>query len=152
VKEPVVVDSTCLIGLERIGRLDILQALFDPVIVPPEVAREFGASLSWLKVAAPANQTLVSALKMLLDDGEAAAIALASELGHRIILDDLQARSVGKNLGLRVIGTIGILLKAKRAGIIPQLKPVLDDLELNGFYVGDALKKEALRLADEERI
>jgi predicted nucleic acid-binding protein len=151
VKEPVVVDSTCLIGLERIGRLDILQALFDPAIVPPEVAREFGASLSWLKVVAPTNRALVSALKMMLDDGEAEAIALASELGHRIVLDDLQARAAGKNLGLRVIGTIGILLKAKRAGIILALKPLLDDLELNGFYLGDALKGEALRLAGEER-
>ena len=148
-KEPVVVDSTCLIGLERIGRLDILQSLFNPITVPPEVAREFGSSLSWLKVEAPANHALVSALKMLLDDGEAEAIALASELGHGIVLDDLQARAAGKNLGLRVLGTIGILLKAKHAGIIHALKPILDDLELNGFYLGDALKEEALRLAGE---
>jgi predicted nucleic acid-binding protein len=112
-KEPVVVDSTCLIGLERIGRLDIVQALFDPGIIPPEVAREFGTSLSWLKVEAPANHTLVSALKILVDDGEAEAIALASELGHTIVLDDLQARSVGKNLGLRIIGTNGFQVSVR---------------------------------------
>ena len=148
-KEPVVVDSTCLIGLERIGRLNILQALFDPIIIPPTVAREFGTSLSWLQVEVPADRALVAALKMLLDDGEAEAIALASELGHRIVLDDLQARSAGKNLGLKVIGTIGVLLKAKHSGTLPALKPVLEELELNGFYLSAALKQEALRIAGE---
>jgi uncharacterized protein len=85
VKEAAVVDSACLIGLERIGRLDILPALFDPVLIPPEVAREFGISLLWLRVEAPANLPLLSALKMLVDDGEAEAIALAGERGCRIV-------------------------------------------------------------------
>lgn len=61
-KGPAVVDTTCLIGLERVGRLDILQALFDPVIVPPAVAREFGTPLPWLKVETPTNHALVSVL------------------------------------------------------------------------------------------
>jgi len=130
VKEPVVVDSTCLIGLDRIRRLDILTALFDPITVPPEVA-------------------LVSALKLLLDDGEAEAVALANVRGDRIILDDRQARSVAAKLGLRVIGTVGVLLRAKRSGIISAIKPMLDDLELNGFHLSSELKKEALRLAGE---
>lgn len=46
-KEPVISDSTCLIGLERIGALNILPQLFDPVIILPEVAREFGNKFSW---------------------------------------------------------------------------------------------------------
>jgi predicted nucleic acid-binding protein len=67
---------------------------------------------------------------MLVDDGEAEAIALAVERDYRIALDDRQARLVGSNLGLTVIGTIGILVKAKRGGIIIALKPLLNDLEL----------------------
>ena len=55
-KEPVVVDSTCLIGLEGINQLHILSALFDPILIPPEVEREFGRSLSWLKVETPADR------------------------------------------------------------------------------------------------
>ena len=98
-KGPAVIDTTCLIGLERVGRLDILQALFDPVIVPPSVAQEFGTPLPWLKVEAPTNHAFVSILKMLLDEGEAEAIALASELGHTIVLDDSQARAAARNLG-----------------------------------------------------
>ena len=73
-KEPVVTDSTCLIGLERIGCLDVLPALFEPILIPPEVHKEFGTSLPWLTVEAPTDQGLVAALKMLVDDGEAEAI------------------------------------------------------------------------------
>ena len=57
-KEPVVTDSTCLVGLERIGRLDLLPVLFEPILSPPEVHREFGTSLSWLSVEAPTDQVL----------------------------------------------------------------------------------------------
>jgi predicted nucleic acid-binding protein len=77
VKKPIVTDSACLIGLERIGRLDILPALFDPIIIPPEVQREFGGQLDWLQVRVPNNQALVNALKLVVGDGEAEAIALA---------------------------------------------------------------------------
>ncbi len=148
-KEPVVVDSTCLIGLERIAHLPILLALFDPIIIPPEVEREFGHTLPWLKVEAPTARPLVATLKMLVDDGEAEAIALASERNYRIVLDDKQARAVARQLGLIIIGTVGLLVRAKLNSIVPALKPLLDGLELNGFYLSDALKAEALHLAGE---
>jgi len=64
VKEPVVADSTCLIGLERIGMLDVLPELFEPIFIPDEVANEFGVSLSWVKVEIPSNYALVNALKL----------------------------------------------------------------------------------------
>ena len=76
-KEVVVADSTCLIGLERVGRLDILPALYDSVMIPPEVEREFGGKVAWLKVENLTNSLLVAALQMVVDAGEAEAIALA---------------------------------------------------------------------------
>lgn len=78
-KEPIVADSTCLIGLERIGRLDVLPELFEPIFIPDEVAAEFGVSHPWLKVETPSNYALVTALKLSVDDGEAEAIALTLE-------------------------------------------------------------------------
>ena len=54
VKIAAVVDSACLIGLERIGRLD-LPALLDPIFAPPAVNREFGSQPAWMKVARPAD-------------------------------------------------------------------------------------------------
>jgi uncharacterized protein len=149
VKEPVVSDSTCLIALEKIGQLEVLPALIEPVLIPPEVQREFGLSLPWIKVETPTNQALIVALNMLVDSGEPEAVALAHEQMCRIILDDRKARSVGKNMGLSIIGTIGVLIRAKHRGIMPAIKPLLDDLERIEFYGSNALKEEALRLAEE---
>jgi predicted nucleic acid-binding protein len=149
VSEPVVTDSTGLIGLERIGRLDVLPALFEPILIPPAVQLEFGVTLPWLQVEMPADQGLAVALKMLVDQGEAEAIALAYECSYQLILDDRQARTVARNMGLSFIGTVGVLVKAKQARFIQALKPLLEALELNGFYLSEALKAEALNLAGE---
>jgi predicted nucleic acid-binding protein len=129
--------------------LEILPALFGPILIPPEVQREFGMSLSWLTVETPADQAFITALKMLVDDGEAEAIALAHERGLRIILDDRRARAVGKRLGVTFIGTVGVLVRAKRLGVIPSLKAMLQELEAHKFYIGGTLKAEALRLVNE---
>lgn len=148
-KEPVVSDSTCLIGLERVGELNILPALFDPVMIPPEVEREFGNKFSWLQTEGLTNGLLVAALQMVVDTGEAEAIALASEKSCLLISDDKQARSAAKRLGVTIIGTIGVLVRAKQRGVITELKPILDDLESNSFFISRALREEALRLAGE---
>lgn len=148
-KEPIVADSTCLIGLERTGKLDILPELFEPIFIPNEVEKEFGVSLSWLKTETPTNLALVSSLKILVDDGEAEAIALALEKNCKIILDDKQARSVAKRMGLEVIGTVGLFIKAKQNNLIDLLKPVLDDLDANGFRLSENLKREALKIVQE---
>jgi uncharacterized protein len=149
VKDRVVVDSTCLIALERIDSLEILPALFEQVLIPPAVGREFGAPRPWLTVETPTNAALVGSLKLLVDDGEAEAIALASERGVPIILDDRQARSVATRLNLRVIGTLGCALRAKQAGVISAVRPLTEKLESHGFYLSEALKSESLRLAGE---
>ncbi len=147
--ERVVADSTCLIALERIGQIEILPALFEPVLIPPAVAQEFGISLPWLKVERLSDRTLAVALKMMIDDGESEAIALSQEQKCRIILDDRQARRVGQDMGLRVIGTVGILILAKQRGILSTVKPVLQNLDDTGFYISAALKAEALCLVKE---
>jgi predicted nucleic acid-binding protein len=149
VKEPVVSDSTCLIGLERIGELNILPALFDPVMIPPEVEREFGSEFSWLRTENLTSSPLVAALRLVVDAGEAEAIALASEKAYLLISDDKQARIAAKRLGVSVIGTIGVLVRAKQSGIISALNPILDSLESNNFFISRALREEALKLVAE---
>ncbi len=146
---PVVTDSTCLIGLERKGNLDILPALFEPILIPPAVQQEFGVTFPWLQMHIPSAQGQVVALKLLIDEGEAEAIALAYERKLQIILDDRQARTVARNMGISIIGTVGVLVKAKQAKLISTLNPLLDELELNGFYLTEVLKAEALSLVGE---
>ena len=148
-KEPIVADSTCLIGLERIGQLDLLSELFEPFVIPPEVAREFGISFPWLKVEAPANDALVTSLKLLIDPGEAETIALGYEKSWRVLLDDRRARAVAQRMGLKIIGTVGTLVLARRRSVIPAIKPLLDALEANNFYLSTDLKDQALQLAGE---
>ncbi len=148
-KPAVVSDSSCLIGLERIGRLDLLPSLFDQILIPPAVAREINVALPWLQIAAPSNQALVDALKLTIDNGEAEAIALAQERGMIVILDDLKARMTAERLGVKFTGLAKILLRAKQDGLIPHVKPLLDALEASQFYLSHALKQKILRLAGE---
>jgi len=70
VSDSVVSNSTCLIGLERVGKLEILPTLFDSVMIPPEVEREFGGKFDWLKVKNLTNNLLVAALEKVVDAGE----------------------------------------------------------------------------------
>lgn len=148
-KELVVSDSTCLIGLERIGELHILPALFDPIMIPPKVEREFGNKFAWLQTENITSRSLVAALRLVVDVGEAEAIALASEKSCLLISDDKQVRSAAKRLGVAVIGTVGVLVRAKQSGVITELKSILDDLELNNFFISQALREEVLKLIGE---
>ena len=86
---------------------------------------------------------------MVVDAGEAEAIALASEKNCLLISDDKQARAAAKRLGVSVIGTAGILIRAKQNGVISEIKPILDNLELNDFFISRALREEVLKIVGE---
>jgi predicted nucleic acid-binding protein len=132
----VVSNSSPLIGLARIGQLDLMRALLAEVIVPPAVLHEVFADRdppAWLRVVAPAV-AFDDAASPTLGLGEREAIALAVETrARRIILDDLPARRLAASLGLPVIGTAGLVLAAKNAGLVPAITPLLDQLVAAGF-------------------
>jgi len=145
-----VTNSTCLIALHRIGQLDLLPRLCSTIMVPQVVLEEVGELIPFLTVQSPVNRAAVAALMTQLDQGEAEAIALATELGSLpVILDDKKARRVAQQIGLRVIGTIGILLRAKRESLLAELETPLKALQSAGFHMTEALYREALRLAGE---
>lgn len=148
-KEAAVADSACLIGLERIGRSDILPTLFDPIFIPNEVDREYGIRHEWLSVEATTSVSLIALLQMVVDSGEAEAIALAHEKKCLLIVDDKQARAAAKRLGVCVIGTVGMLIRAKHHGLINEIKPILDDLDAQRFFISRALREEALKIVGE---
>ena len=148
--ETAVCNSTCLIGLDRIGKTDILQQSFDIVFIPPAVFREIGYSKEWLIVRPIINISMVNILAAQIGPGESEAIALAAELGETsIILDDKKARKIAQLIIPRVIGNAGILLRAKNQGIIRKIKPILDALNEVDFRIGNSLYKHALELAQE---
>lgn len=148
--ENAVSNSACLIALGRIGRLDLLSKSFETVNIPPAVQSELGRNIKWLIVKSVQNKAVVNSLKTQLDDGESEAIALAMELGDVfIVLDDKKARRIAKQLGLKVIGTVGLLLRAKKKCIVTEIKPILDALQEVDFRISDTVYQEALRLAEE---
>ena len=149
VKIPAVLDCACLIGLERIGRLDLLPALLDPIFAPPAVVQEFGSRPVWLTEVIPSDRGMIAALRLIVDLGESEAITLAYEKRVRLIIDDLKGRQVARQLGLAVTGTVGLIVKAKQEGIVTAVLPLLDALDACQFRIGSTLRGEALRLAGE---
>jgi uncharacterized protein len=148
--EPAIIsDASCLIGLNNIGKLDILSKLYSNVIIPPAVEREYGGKVPFVEVIAPSDNDLVRSLELFLGAGESEAIALAIELSTPIILDDKKARTVAEGMGLHPVGTVGILLRAKHEGLIQSLTQTINELEQKSCYVSAAISEQAIRLAGE---
>ena len=147
----VVPDTSCLIALEALDQLELLHDFYPAVIVPPAVALEYGRALpDWLRTQAPADQRLLAVLGGSLGPGESEAIVLAGELPKALlVLDDLRARRMAARMGLRLTGTLGVLLRAKRVGRLPSLGEALRVVGSAGFRVSAELRGEALRLASE---
>ena len=144
-------DTSCLIHLDRIGRLDLLRRLYDDIRIPPAVHDEYGDAPDSIEVTSAPNSTLVRVLCRTVDAGEAEVLALGTELDtSHVILDDAAARREASDLELTVFGTVGLILRAKEAGHISAVRPLLDALQGSGFWMSDALYQHALHRAGEE--
>ncbi|MBI2920643.1 MAG: DUF3368 domain-containing protein [Planctomycetes bacterium] len=98
----------------------------------------------------PRNSTLIAALRLQVEGGESEAIALAAESpGAELILDDRKARRIAAEMSLPIVGTVGLLLRGKRDGLLQAITPVLNSLSAAGFHIAPALRLEALRRAGE---
>ena len=144
-------NSSCLIALEAIGLLSILEKLYTGLTLPEAVAREIGAKLPvWIEVESVRNQQLVQSLQVELGAGEAEAIALSMEVKPaRLILDDKKARRFARQLGLPVTGTLAILVRAKQQGFVTNVRDAIASLGKANFYVSASLAQEMIRLAGE---
>lgn len=85
-----------------------------------------------------------------LDRGEAAAIPLAERLGADLLCDDAAGRAEARRRGISVVGTLGVLLLAKRKGLLPKVRPVMESMVREGMYVAAALARAVLSLAGED--
>lgn len=128
--------------LNRIG----LKAFTTPII-----RGEFGLPLpEWFLITAPDDSHYQDILKMDLDEGEASAIALSLETEDAIlILDDLKGRKVADRLQLRYSGTLGLILRAKQAGIIKSVKPILNRIRSTNFRFSNKLLETVRKQAGE---
>jgi predicted nucleic acid-binding protein len=86
---------------------------------------------------------------LVVDEGEAEAIALALHSGARILIDEKRGRNAAKALGLEIRGTLGLFVEAKNKGSIRSVKDCIDELLEVGYYLDYELIEEVLRKADE---
>jgi len=163
---PIVSNTSPILNLAIIGQLDLLRQQFAEVLIPFAVRAELkpettfpGAmavqqalETEWLHVAELKDVRLARALALDLDEGEAAAIALALELGaERILMDEHDGRVKAKALGLRPIGLLGVLLRAKREGALDSVEAAMQMLRQQaGFLIADDLFDQVLREAGEQ--
>lgn len=147
----IVSDTSCIILLSKIGELEILNKLFGTIITTQEVAKEFGEQLpSWFEIQQPKDTNYQSIIEMSVDRGEASAIALAIELDDcLLIIDDLKGRKFAHQFGLTIIGTIGVIVDAKLAGIIPSVRPILAKIRTINFRITEPLELLILKKAGE---
>ena len=159
----IVSDTTPISELAKVDHLDLLPKLFGKVVIPQGVfdelqvgehpAAKLVQDLSWLEVVTVNNQQLVRELQQSfkLDLGESEAIALAEEIGaSQLLIDERAARKVAMARKLPLIGTVGILLLAKRRGLLDSVKDVLDEMKAQGMRISDRLYVQVLTLAQEQ--
>ena len=146
-KRVVISDTSCLIILSKIGCLDILQALFDEVLISEAVSLEFGEKLpTWIIVKQVASRQLEKILLLNVDEGEASAMALYLEQTEDalLVIDERKGRLIAKELGIKIIGTIGLLINAGEKGIIEDLSEIIRRIEQTDFRLSPKLKKQLL--------
>ncbi len=159
----VISDSSPLIGLAAIQRLDILPRLFTTVVLPQAVFEEVAVQgkgkpgaedvrrAEWITVMTCRDVQLVQQLGKDLDQGEAEAIVLAIETrADLLIIDDAQGRKKAQEMGVAIVGLMGVLLKAKQKKVIDKVKPIIDKLlESKEFWISKPVYKETLHQAGE---
>ena len=148
----VVSDSSPILNLAVVKKLDLLRDLYREIVVPPSVEQELlrnGVQLdpSWTRTIAPQNRNDVAALCEQLDPGEAESIVVATEMKAGLLLiDEKRGRRIEVDRGLEVTGLLGVLAEAKARGFITKCQPLLDDMiSLAGFWIGNDLRTRYLR-------
>ena len=154
----IVSDTGPLAVLFKARLLFILKEVHEEVLVPEAVARELRrkpegtiifSDNPWINATEVKNTELVKALMLVVDEGEAEAIALALHSGARILIDEKRGRNAARKLGLEIRGTLGLFVEAKKKDTKRSVKDCIDKLLEVGYYLDYELIEEVLRKADE---
>ena len=157
----IISNTTPIISLLKVDKLNLLKELYAKIIVPKAVYLEIEngkekpyyhdlTQIDWIEIQEIGNP--VSRDFFLdLDEGEAEVLILAKELNaDLVIMDEIMGRRYSKQLGFNLTGTIGILLKAKEEGLIESMKDLLTELTKKGTWLSPKLIKKTIELANEE--
>jgi hypothetical protein len=159
----IVSNTSPISNLAKVGQLNLIPQLYGTILIPTAVYEELldeqagetvitaVQSAVWLETQSVQNQELVSELRNRVNVGEAEAIVLAIEANAtRLLIDERLGRKAATNFGLKITGLLGILLIAKRQGLIMSVKPLMDDLVAKAnFRISSQLYLEVLNAANE---
>jgi predicted nucleic acid-binding protein len=158
----VVSDSTVLIGLVKIGKLDLLKKIFSNVFIPEEVFKEVvergkgkpGSKVikeaAWIEANPVKDKIQVAFLLGSLEKGEAEVLVLARELeADLILLDEEKARKSAVIAGFEIIGLLGLFILVKNLGLIHEVRPLVDELPRKKFRISDKIIEKTLKNAGE---
>jgi predicted nucleic acid-binding protein len=142
----IVSDTSCLILLDKLGRIDLLKSLFSKITITDIIAKEFGKVLpDFVEIRNPQEKNYQRIFETFLDSGEASAFALAIEINDcLLIIDDFKARREAKQLKLNFTGTIGILIVAIEKGYIENVSVLIDDIKRTNFRISEKYVDEII--------
>lgn len=145
-RETIIADASCLIVLQNIRELSLLQKLFGEVLITEEVEKEFDLNLpEWIKVKAVQDEAQKNSLSLILDRGEASSIALCLETDDSLlIIDEKKGRRIAQELKIKITGTLGVILRAKEKGLIDSIEDLLEKLDKAEFRISPNLKAKIL--------
>jgi predicted nucleic acid-binding protein len=145
--EQIIADTSVLIALEKIDLLHILCKIYKEILLPDAVVKEFGnINISCHRVRKVESRLIPTLMRDLnLGRGESEVIALAYETNCNALIDDLKARRVAENMGLTISGSIGVLLKAEKLGVIDSALNKVQELKDKGFHISNELLDEISR-------
>jgi len=157
---PVVLNNTPLVALWILGRLDLFRDLFQEVSIPSAVEEEFFATEDQVRRKALSEAPWIKTVELShprralayagLDRGEAAVLALAEETDARLVVfDERKARRYAERMGLTLTGTLGVLLAAKKAGLISSVSACVTQLLDAGLFLSPDLVRKTLEIAGE---
>lgn len=156
----VIADAGPLIAFARLHQIGLLPQIFDRVFVTDVVFAECAGRADFpesplIREAVYKKQLELctapdfSAYAQKIDAGEASAIAVAIEYGCGVLMDDKAGRRMATNAGVPVIGTVGVLVLAKRKGIVQLVMPLLDALSASGYFLSEEIIAAALIASGE---
>jgi len=158
---PVVSNTSPILNLAIIGELSLLRDQFGEILIPRAVLEELrveenlpgsknvrdAIKAGWIRIETVKQDPLVRAMQRDLDKGEAEAIALAMQVNARwVLMDERDGRKAARSMKLKVVGVLGILLKARHEGRLMSLEQAMDKLrDKAGFYIREDLYSEIMR-------
>jgi predicted nucleic acid-binding protein len=156
----VVCDCSPLIALALCDKLDLLDLLFSEIVIPETVYNESTITGKheaekigkWAqgKVVSAVNMSIPQIIDLHLGKGESEAIALYWEKeADYLLVDEQKGRHVASSKGIKIIGTLGILLLAKQRGYISTIGPFLNILKNSNVRFSEELYQKILKLAKE---